>query len=108
MLPSKLGAKDEGDGEKPAVMIAVGKVKPKMPPRLGEYPSEEEDGGEEDLDPKQAMKDATAEIISCLGGSQQALKRLNAALEAHHRACDALIEREEGGEGDEEAEEGNE
>lgn len=97
MLPSKLGAKDEEDGGgKPAVMIAVGKVKPKMPPRLGEYPSDEEDSSEEELDPKQAMKDATAEIISCLGGSQQALKRLNAALEAHHRACDALIEKEEG------------
>ena len=96
MLPAKLGAKAEDDGEKPAIMVAIGKVKPKVPPKLGAEPDgESEDSGEEEqLDPGQAMKDATAEIIACLGGSQQAAKRLNAALEAHHRACEAMIEQE--------------
>ena len=109
MFPSKLGARDEEDEGKPAIMIAVGKAKPKMPPKLGASPGDEEsdDEGEDILDPKQAMMDATMEIISCLGGSRQAAKRLNAALEAHQRACDALIEKEEGdGEGGEEKEEG--
>jgi hypothetical protein len=107
MLPAKLGMKDEEDGGKPAIMIAVGKAKPKMPPKLGgDYSEEDDDAGEEILDPKQAMKDATAEIVSCLGGSQQAVKRLNSALEAYHRACDAMIEKEEGEEPG--SEEGNE
>ena len=89
--------KDE-EGGKPAVMIAVGKVKPRMPPKLGAGygPESEEDEGEESLDPKQAMLDATMEIIACLGGSKSVAKRLNAALEAHHRACDEMIDAEEG------------
>jgi phage gp36-like protein len=103
MLPAKLGMKDDEEGGKPAVMIAVGKVKPKLSPRLGEESSDEPDE-EEVLDPKQAQKDATAEIISCLGGSQQALKRLNAALEAHCRATYELIEKEEGKEPEDESE----
>jgi hypothetical protein len=105
MLPAKLGMKEEDGGEdKPALVVAIGKSKPKLPPRLGESPSEDGGDAEEQLDPKQAMKDATAEIISCLGGSQQALKRLNAALEAHHRACNALIENEEGKSGEDDTE----
>lgn len=96
MLPAKLGAKDE-EGGTPALLVAAGKIKSKMPPKLGAEPGyEDEDESEESLDPKQAMLDATAEIVACLGGSKSAAKRLNAALEAHHRACDALIDAEEG------------
>ena len=94
MLPAKLGAKDEEEGGKPAVVVAIGKSK--MPAKLGEDPGAGEDDSEEELDPEQAMKDATAEIISCLGGSTQSARRLKAALEAFCRACDAKEDKEEG------------
>lgn len=93
MLPSKLGAKDEEEDGKPAIMVAVGKAK--MPPKLGAEEEEAGDTSEEALDPKQAMLDASKEIITCLNGSPSVAKRLNAALEAHHRALCELIEGEE-------------
>ena len=96
MLPAKLGAKEEEEGGSPAMVVAIGKTKSRMPSKLGAEPEMGEDDSEESLDPRQAAMDATREIVACLNGSPSVAKRLNAALEAHHRACGQMIESEEG------------
>jgi hypothetical protein len=95
MLPAKLGAKDEEEGGTPALLVATGKLKSKMPPKLGAEPGDEEDTSEEALDPAQACMDAAKDIAACLNVSPSVAKRLNAALTAHHRAVDTMDEENE-------------
>jgi len=96
MFPSKLGAKDEEEGGTPALLVAAGKVKSKMPPKLGADAADEEDTSEEEVNPKQAMQDSAAKIAALLGGSKTVAKQLSAALESHCRAVYELLENENG------------
>lgn len=95
MMPDRIGGREDDEG-KPAVLVAVGKLrKPGMPSKIGGTGEDEEESeGGEGIDAKQVMKDAAREVISCI--RRQDVEGLSRALEAHHRACDEMYESEKG------------